>query len=139
MSILNYESWISLKESQDSLEESKISKSVRSVLGDFFRDHGKEASFEKAKEHVSSKIQGWDLTTEDFEELRKSNISEEDSYIIEGKMKDIEIISQESESKEDFERNLKDHFRKIGKADLADDKDFIATYVETWEPRETNS
>ena len=50
-------------------------------------------------------------------------------------MKEIEILSQESSSKEEFAEKLKAYVKEIGKADLADDKDFMEAMTDDFVPR----
>lgn len=75
---------------------------------------------------------------EDKEEEKADKKAEKNESVSleEGKMKEIFTLGQESSSKEEFETKLKDYLRKSGKADLANDKDFIAGYVDQWEPSE---
>ena len=57
-----------------------------------------------------------------------------ESAVFEGKMKEIDILSQEATSKADFEEKLKAYVKEIGKPDLADDKDFIEAMTADWKP-----
>lgn len=58
-----------------------------------------------------------------------------ESKLDEGRMKDIDLISQESTSKEDFIKNLKEYLKEIGKPDLATDE-FVKPFADDWKPRD---
>ena len=131
--ILKFEEWSSVSES---VSESKgVSPVIFAHLKDCFDREGKNCSYEEACNYVSSKIDGWKLSKEDFEEAQKINESiENEDSILEGKMKEIEILSQESSSKEEFAEKLKAYVKEIGKADLADDKDFMEAMTDDFVP-----
>jgi hypothetical protein len=208
--IMTFDSWRTLQEAQRALTEAEgISRAVFSTLKKFFDEHGKEGSFEDAKSFVSSSIEGWNLSKEDFEEAKKELLKESEildeatknlasklevgaladtthshakklikkateeqrnklkkeiedgmednpSYeglldiiskvekdeeekkekkekVDEGKMSEIDAISRESTSKEDFANKLKEYVKSIGKSELANDKEFIETMTSDWE------
>jgi hypothetical protein len=68
-SVLNFESWKEIREAKVS-EAEGIAPAVYKVLQDFFKEHG-DGEFEQAKDYVASKVKGWDLSREDFEEAKK--------------------------------------------------------------------
>lgn len=61
-----------LKSFDEFINEGKgVSKAVFNHLSAFFGEHGAEGSFEDAKKYVASKVEGWDLSKEDYEEAKK--------------------------------------------------------------------
>jgi hypothetical protein len=67
--ILNFESWKEIKEGKVS-EAEGVSPAVYKALQDYFKENG-EGDFEHAKDYVASKVKGWKLSSEDFEEAKK--------------------------------------------------------------------
>jgi hypothetical protein len=205
--VMTFSSWQVLQEAKRTLVEAEgVSRAIHGALQLFFDEHGKDGSYEQAKEYVASKVKGWDLSQEDFEEAKKELLKEslnekdkkedpdewkkdfkklldskgldkkasvfpaeidtvvteflnkhkdvevdssdvaayakelmgmeESENVNEGKMKEIDMISRESKSKAEFEAKLKEYVKSIGKAELADDKDFIEAMTDGWKPSE---
>lgn len=198
--VMNFESWSSSRNNTKIEEAKGISPAVFPHLEDCIKKHGKDCTYEMAAEYVASKVDGWKLSKEDYEEAKKANESvtnetenlaskgypsddlksnfrswetdhEEDGEelfdilkkrhpkdskaelkklayewvgqelkesevikIDEGKMKEIDILSQESTSKEDFIEKLKAYVKELGKPELANDKDFIDAFAADWKP-----
>jgi hypothetical protein len=63
--LMNFKSWRAV------VESAGISRAIYSHLAKFFDTHGEEGSYEDAKKYVASKVEGWDLSKEDFEEAKK--------------------------------------------------------------------
>jgi uncharacterized membrane-anchored protein YjiN (DUF445 family) len=141
-SVMTFASWQTLQEAKRVLSEAEgVSRAVFGALEEFFKDHGKEADYEQAKAYVASKVKGWDLSTEDFEEAKKTIKESEETpasteKLDEGKMKEIDIIMKDSSSVDDFKAKLKDHFAKSGNKELADDEEIIDTFAASWTPTE---
>jgi hypothetical protein len=54
------------------LNESKgIARVIYSPLEKFFKEHGKDASYEKAKKAIGTEVEGWDLSHDDYKEAEK--------------------------------------------------------------------
>ncbi len=68
-------------------------------------------------------------------EVPTSTETIEEAKIDEGRMKDIDLLSQEATSKEDFAKKMKDYLKEIGKPELATDE-FIKSFVDDWKPKE---
>ena len=145
--VMKFDDWNSKEDIQSkaaaAIEESAkilaeadgISHAVYGHLRDCFNEKGEDCSFEEASEYVSSKLNGWKLSKGDFEEFKKTNESfSSEDRLDEGKMKEIAAISQEADSKEDFEEKLKAYLKETGKPELAEDKDFIEAMTADWKP-----
>jgi hypothetical protein len=63
--LLTYESWKSVNEGRG------VSRAIYNHLVSFFDEHGAKVSYEEAKKYVASKVDGWDLSKEDYEEAKK--------------------------------------------------------------------
>jgi hydroxymethylpyrimidine pyrophosphatase-like HAD family hydrolase len=137
--VLSFDSWKELNEKKG------VSRAIQGHLMDFLKKHGEDASFEDAKEFISDKVDGWELSMEDFEEakgmMKNESLSESEEEfddnrdleeISEGAMKAIAMIAKDAKSKEDFEKKLKEHFKKVD-PELAEDEELVASYVEAWE------
>jgi len=137
--IMTFDTWVTIEEAKKTLSEAEgVSKAIFGTLQNFFDEYG-EGSYEQAKEYVASKVKGWDLSQEDFEEAKKmmkeSSENDDDSRLDEGKMKEISMISQEATSAEDFKNKLKTYLRSIGKGDLVNDKEFMDSMVSDWKKK----
>jgi hypothetical protein len=77
--ILKFNDWKKLDEANSAIEEARgISSAIRSHLINFLKDN-KEASYEEACDYIASKVKGWELSKEDFEEaksLKESSLNE---------------------------------------------------------------
>ena len=72
MKILSYSEFDSNKRTVPVNNESEgVSRAILGHLGDFFKKEGKDASFEKASQYISSKVEGWELSKEDFKEAKE--------------------------------------------------------------------
>lgn len=72
MKILSYSEFDSNKRTVPANNESEgVSRAILGHLGDFFKKEGKDASFEKASQYISSKVEGWELSKEDFKEAQE--------------------------------------------------------------------
>ena len=104
--VMNFATWKSLKEANESIEEANaLSEEVFSTLESFFMENGIEATFEDAKEFVSTKVEGWELSTEDFEsaksKIEEGKKSEEESDDEDSKMDDVEDDEKDEEGKDE--------------------------------------
>lgn len=73
---MSFDSWRALREANRTLAEAEgVSRAIHGVLKDFFSEHG-EGSYEQAKDYVASKVKGWDLSQEDYDEAKKEFIKE---------------------------------------------------------------
>jgi hypothetical protein len=50
-------------------EKKGVAPAIYSHLEAFFKEH-KDGSYEDAKEYIKSKADGWDLSKEDYEEMK---------------------------------------------------------------------
>ncbi len=72
MKILSYSEFDSNKRTVPVNNESEgVSRAIMGHLEDFFKKEGKDASFEEASQYISSKVEGWKLSKEDFEEAKE--------------------------------------------------------------------
>jgi Arc/MetJ-type ribon-helix-helix transcriptional regulator len=68
--ILNFDNWNTVNEAQDTISEAAgISAAIKNHIEKFVRDH-EDGSFEDASEYIASKVEGWKLSKEDFEEAK---------------------------------------------------------------------
>jgi len=129
--ISNFSEWLS--------EAEGVSRAIAGHLKNFFSEHGKDASYQDACDYIESKVKGWKLSKEDFEEgkmmVKEYEEIELTPNVNEGKMKHISMISQESTDKEDFRKRLVEYLESVGKKDLANDKEFIDEMVEEYQPK----
>ena len=63
--LLSYESWKSIRENEG------VSKAIYNHLVNFFDTHGAEGSYEEAKKYIASKVDNWNLSKDDYEEIKK--------------------------------------------------------------------
>jgi hypothetical protein len=82
-------------------------------LFDKLKDRHPDADVEKLKKLA----QDW-VGTKEEKEVKESLVTE-------GRIKEIEMLSQESKTKAEFVEKLKAYVKEIGKPELADDKEFI--------------
>lgn len=105
MYIKNYDQWIT--------EAKGVSRAIAGHLKTFFDENGKKASYDKACDYIASKVEGWELSKEDFEEAK--NMLNESEILTEGKMKELDMIMQGAETAKDFkadaEKFLKSNFK----------------------------
>lgn len=72
MKILRYAEFDSSKRTVPTNNESEgVSRAIYSHLEDFLGKAGKDASFEEASQYIASKVKGWELSKEDFEEAKE--------------------------------------------------------------------
>ena len=77
MKILSYSEFDSNKRDVLTNNEAEgVSRAITGHLQDFFKEEGKEATFDKASEYIAAKVKGWKLSKEDFKEA-KSMLSED--------------------------------------------------------------
>jgi hypothetical protein len=70
--ILRYSEFDSSKRTVPENNESKgVSRAIMGHLEDFLSKAGKDASFEEASQYIASKVEGWELSKEDFEEAKE--------------------------------------------------------------------
>jgi hypothetical protein len=68
--ILKFEDWNKVNEAESLVNEAAgISSAIRGHLIDFLKKN-KEASYDEACEFIASKVKGWELSKEDFEEAK---------------------------------------------------------------------
>jgi hypothetical protein len=68
--ILNFDNWNTVNEAQDTISEAAgISAAIKNHIEKFLKDH-EDGSFEDASEYIASKVEGWKLSKEDFEEAK---------------------------------------------------------------------
>jgi hypothetical protein len=69
--ILRYSEFDSSKRTVPANNESEgVSRAIMGHLEDFLGKAGKDASFEEASQYIASKVEGWKLSKEDFEEAK---------------------------------------------------------------------
>jgi len=82
--ILKFDAWKKINEANQALDEAKgVSRAVKGALTSFFEDHGK-GSYEQAKDYVATKVKGWELSKEDYEEAKsmmKESLDDEDEIL----------------------------------------------------------
>ena len=72
MKILRYAEFDSSKRTVPTNNESEgVSRAIMGHLEDFLSKSGKDASFEEASQYIASKVKGWELSKEDFEEAKE--------------------------------------------------------------------
>jgi hypothetical protein len=103
--ILKFDAWKKINEANQALDEAKgVSRAVKGALTSFFEDHGK-GSYEQAKDYVATKVKGWELSKEDYEEAKsmmKESLDDED-----------EILDGYDEIDEDDEDEILDGYDEI--------------------------
>jgi hypothetical protein len=78
--ILNFDNWNTVNEAQDTISEAAgISAAIKNHIEKFVKDH-EDGSFEDASEYIASKVEGWKLSKEDFEEAKAMVKEAEDEF-----------------------------------------------------------
>lgn len=68
--ILNFENWNTVNEAQNIVTEAAgISPVIKNHIDKFVKDN-EGGSFEDAAKYIASKVEGWKLSKEDFEEAK---------------------------------------------------------------------
>jgi hypothetical protein len=123
MYIKNYDLWIT--------EAQGISRAIAGHLKTFFSKEGKDASYDDACAYIASKVEGWKLSKEDFEEA-KGTLNESE-ILTEGKMKELDMIMQSSETAEDFKTNAEKFLKTNFKGTEDEMMSYLEELVAQWE------
>lgn len=93
--ILNFENWNTVNEAQNIVAEAAgISPAIKNHLEKFVKDN-EGGSFEDAAKYIASKVEGWKLSKEDFEEAK--------AMLKEAKKDEFEESDEEEEDDDDAE------------------------------------
>ena len=119
---MKFEAWNTVNEAKRSLSEAEgVSRAVYGALKSFFDEHGKDASYDQAKAYVASKVKGWELSKEDFEEAKemvKESLNEADDEKKDDEKKekkDDKDDKEDEEWKKKFESFMKEEGKDIEK------------------------
>jgi hypothetical protein len=123
MYIKNYDQWIT--------EAKGVSRAIAGHLKAFFDEHGMKASYDKACDYIASKVEGWKLSKEDFEEAK--GMMNESEILTEGKMKELDMIMRGSETVEAFKADAEKFLKTNFKGTEADKKAYLEELVTQWE------
>ncbi len=123
MYIKNYDQWIT--------EAKGVSRAIAGHLKTYFDEAGKNASYDKACEYIASKVEGWKLSKEDFEEAK--SMLNESEILTEGKMKELDMIMQSAETAEDFKTDAEKFLKTNFKGTEDEMKSYLEELVAQWE------
>jgi hypothetical protein len=126
----------------DKKEEKKDDDAWKKEFSDFMKSDAKhlEKKATVFPEELQSLVDSFKAKTHnetdsgEIVSYAKDLLGIEESVLTEGKIKEIDMISREAESLEDFKSKLKEYVKSIGKAELADDKEFIDAMTADWKP-----
>lgn len=146
--ILRFEAWTSkMNETKNLGSKSFPKEDLKDNFKEWKDDHEDQADelYDKLKDRhpdadkdeLKQLAKDWVGDKEEKEKAKEKEETEkvkESVLLEEGKIKEIDILSQEANSKEEFEAALKEYVKKIGKPELAEDKDFIEAMTADWKP-----
>lgn len=99
--ILNFENWNTVNEAQDVISEAAgISSAIKNHLEKFIKDHD-GGSFEDACDYIASKVEGWKLSKEDFEEAKAMVKEAKDEFEESAEEKDNDDDAEFDEDEDD--------------------------------------
>jgi hypothetical protein len=114
------------------IDEAKgVSRAIAGHLKSFFDEEGKNASYDKACEYIASKVEGWKLSKEDFEEAK--GMMNESEILTEGKMKELDMIMKSAESAADFKTDAEKFLKSNFKGTEDEMMSYLEELVAQWE------
>ena len=122
MYIKNYDQWIT--------EAKGVSRAIAGHLKTFFDENGMKASYEKACNYIASKVEGWKLSKEDFEEAK--GMMNESEILTEGKMKELDMIMKASETENQFKTDAEKFLKTNFKGTEIEMKSYLEELVAQW-------